>query len=284
MVEPFVSMGWSVALVPMTADLSMDADALVQVVLGLHGSCLVYIAEYFGRQPSAALMEAAMVLRESGVEVLDDETHRVFHPGGLASSFAIGSLRKLLPVADGAYVRSEQDGLEVAGRTECAGCQRWAAMDMRAVDDGLTSETREAFVASNDRLEAASGMEPPCERTQTTIDHLNYEVLAARRVRNAEVLVELLDGRYPIINPPTHGTVPSNLVIRVEDPRRLQRALAEQRIFAPIHWPVSPVCTDKVLWPCDLLSLPIDHRYVEDDMERIASLLVCRNGHPTGAT
>ena len=67
--------------------------------------------------------------------------------------------------------------------------------------------------------------------------------------------------------------LPSSLVLENDDVPGLKQCLDGQQIYCPIPWPPSEVVAQTGNWPDRYISLPIDHRYSEPDMMRLAACI-----------
>ena len=101
-----------------------------------------------------------------------------------------------------------------------------------------------------------------------------------QRIRNARTLLQSLDGwttADPAFKtwPEGHAPFDVPLVFSTETARdHCQRVLQQHEIFCPVEW----VCatTDSVASELSsrILSIPIDYRYTKEDMDRIAAVLL----------
>lgn len=275
MIEPFTARGWRVEPVRMTESLSLDLADLERSVDGRQDTA-VLAAEYFGRIPGAEYRDVMRAFQDQGVPVIEDETHRPLAPGGVVAEYRIASLRKVLPLAEGAYVCHDGEPL-FSRELPVASSLRWDAMDAkRDGEPGADGATvRQLFERANADMESSIEPHGVTPRTAETIRRLDFEAFAARRLTNSLVLAaELRRIGLPMVNDPVSGGfAPSHLVIRISQAREAQAALARESIFCPIHWPRPLAIEWRGPWPDDLLSLPVDHRYTEADMARIADAL-----------
>ncbi|MFF1571168.1 hypothetical protein ACFVWR_00345 [Leifsonia sp. NPDC058292] len=281
MIEPFISHGWTVEAYAMTGQLSVDhhdvrarARALSRTT---RGPVVALLALYFGSEPDDDYRALVADLQAQDLVVIDDETHRVFRAGGAGADYSIASLRKTLPLADGAYVRGGAADDIREPLAAYAEHPRWTAMDdKRRQLDGEpdTVDPRSAFAAANHELEKSDIPRAISTRSLTAIEVLDYASMERARLENAGVLTTLMgDIGIPVLNPPGPRLVPSHLVIRVKDAGAVQAAAARAGVYCPIHWPPSELLEGGTDWPSDVLSLPVDHRYDSGDMRRIASVI-----------
>lgn len=275
MVEPFLKLGWGIQYAPLDRALNIEPNELLQTLMNAPKGTALLSATYFGRTPDQSYIQMLSRVIELGIPVIEDETHRLFEAGGLPATYSIGSLRKLLPVADGAYIRttskllSENDVFE-----NNAGTARWNAMDQKRSGLGQ-SELRSNFLSANSLLESESIPHRISPRTLIEIQSFPYALFVEKRKRNALLLSGLLENAgVKIINPPNISPVPSHLVISIQKPLELQKQLANKNMYCPIHWPMSQYVDPHLHWPKNLISLPIDHRYDEADMQFLAEAVL----------
>ena len=272
MIQPFLSRGWAVDAIPLTRDLRIDT---ANQPLPFRSHSVVVLAAYFGHIPSPAHIELAHAARSVGAFVIEDETHRVFTPGADWAHLRFASLRKILPVADGAYAQGHVEILSRINQLPASDSRRWTAMDMKT--GKLNTEGfggyREVMDAENGRLEQPGRLRHVTDRTIQELKRLPYEVLASTRLKNSATLrLALHRAGVRTVNIDERG-VPSYVVIVIEKPREMQRRLAAQGVYCPIHWPATGAAPSGEAWRNDLLSIPVDHRYDADDMERVAQLI-----------
>lgn len=266
MLEPFRNAGWRMRFFSHDPALAPNGQVLRSLVRDPKRSVVLTMA-YFGAHPSSEHVADLGRLRREGVRVIDDETHRVLTASAPSiADISIASLRKTLPVPDGAYIRGSLSVNILGGASldEPSPHDGWAAMKAKTNGDSVGAREMSA------RSEAALSRSRPCKASLSTLTELcelNYSAMSERRAQNARFLRSLLAGTcLPVIE----AEVPSHLVIRVEDPSEAQASLARRGIFCPIHWPKPPE-VDESMFPDDLLSLPVDHRYGEDDMLAVAA-------------
>lgn len=271
MLDPFLDRGWGLLAYPVDADLRPDL-AVAQQLAERGAVAAVLVIRYFGAVPSDEDRAHVATIRTLGTTVIADDTHMPFSGSRWGADFSIASLRKVLPVPDGAYVVTDVDlsSTLVAPPRETGRADAMASLD---ANDVASPSVRRALDAATHVLEESDAARSISRRGRATLAALDLAALAAARRRNAATLTEALPRRVELAVHPDSVDVPSHVPIRVAEPRALQRQLARERIYCPIHWPRPPGFATDDAWPDGLLSLPIDHRYEAADMHRIASEL-----------
>ncbi len=230
------------------------------------------------------------------VTVFEDHSHDPLSDWARTSTarFCIASLRKTLPVPDGAAVWSPSGAalpVQPASRSS-AGDLKLAAMILKSGWLRGRPVPREAFRSLQAAGEAVihEGEPGPTAFTQAVLPLLDAFALRSRRARNAAELerrllqVEPRPKGTPIWRVLNHGSgefVPFNVQIVCED-RQVRESLASymirHRVFTPVHWPQDGFRVTSQD-PCALeysrriLTIPVDHRYDLDDVARISELL-----------
>jgi hypothetical protein len=278
MLEPFMSRNWNIVPFSVGASFEMDVESLIRAIDATSSTFGLLTTSYFGRTPSEDHKRAIKYAQSRGGSVVEDETHHVFEPHESGADFAVASLRKLLPLADGAYLRGQLLTGPQLGAARDVG--RWQAMGQKAqaLASGSTHEikaAREAMLKSAELLEEDLSPRAASAETQSLLPRFDYDRMARIRVENAQTLESALadvDG-LAVVNPVYATSVPSHVVLRLRKPQRMQSELAARGLFCAIHWPPSEILMRAGDWPDDIISVPIDHRYTTADMEHAALLI-----------
>lgn len=276
MISPFQSNDWTLTGIPVNNDLAVrPADLLSQITAGV-----LLHTPYFGREDSPAMIDALDTLRRRGVVVVVDETHRVFSNPSPVADIRVASLRKSLPLYDGGYVTGlsgpHHPALQTSPSDPEVAALRCTAM--RSKSDALASGDdnqayRALFAAAESMTEARTQPARISEESLSLLHRLDLGMIRATREANSILLTEALGhgDRYRVINPPAPDLLPFHLVLEADDVMGLQRYLAGQRIYCPIHWHPSELLPRTRTWPSRYISLPVDHRYSEPNMLRLAA-------------
>jgi hypothetical protein len=276
MLEPFVRAGWEINTYQLDRELKPVPQSITEVVKNNLPSIAVLGVNYFGRLPEQNYVNLVSELASIGIPVIEDETHRIFTPGQVGAEFAFGSLRKLLPIADGAYIRhSQQQPITqnlIPGDTSIL----WSEMQEMQI---ATAEvelqlSRRRVQLANKSFEEIYEPKAISQDSFFYVKNLDYEAMQQKRIANGNYLGEKLNKmNVPMLNLFNDSQVPSHLIIEVKNPKEIQKRMAEQRVYCPIHYPRSQILQHNMPWRENILSLPIDHRYDESDMDYIIMAL-----------
>lgn len=267
MVTPFLSDGWRICWARVTHDWRILPPS---VDLTHPEKSLIYSVSFFGVPESPTWLTWLDEQRRRGARILSDETHRVGGPWLLSAHHHVASLRKMLPVPDGAVLT----GLGLSTKPPgTQGEHRWEAMTLKRRQLGSEKPTSylEAFARAEAITERDLVPARASDRTRTLLGKLAVvDMLTARSV-NARALATALTGTSIRVTT-VSASVPSHVVLEHDRAAELRRFLVARRIFAPVHWPAGPVAVPGG-WRGRILSIPVDHRYTPDDMMRVADTI-----------
>lgn len=233
-------------------------------------------------------------LQHNDVILIEDHSHDPFSDWAQQSTahYAIASLRKTLPIPDGANIWSPQKmKLPLAAFEESFGAyKRLTAMLLkRAYLSGaniskdvyrrLDIESQEDL--GNDNKSAVSAF------TASILSSLNIAEYRRQREANIRQFISLLltasnPNWTPLFSSWPDGAVPFNsaLVCKNQEVRdTLRTYLISQNIFPAIHWPqphkgISSNDTLAIDLSTRILTIPTDQRYSSDDIIRVAEILL----------
>lgn len=222
------------------------------------------------------------------IVLIEDHTHDPISEWALTSSatYCVASLRKTLPLPDGAILWSPV-GRDVPGPT--AGISDGAHLKLAGMvlkDAWLRGapvrkqQFRDLQVRGETLLSGSTARMTPV--AEVALDLLDPWDLRRVRTANAQLLTSLitLDRPSPVVL--LRGADPAGAPFHVQvlcDSRRARDALAthlrERRIYATVHWrqPAAGVTSgdpEAVDLANRILTVPVDHRYQEHDMELVA--------------
>jgi hypothetical protein len=244
-------------------DLSIDGES----VRGQDFDVL-YVIDYFGaRTQYSGLVAAHQWVVEDAVFLPWIEP-----PQGFANWTGFTSYRKISPLADGSLVRSAAPlAGELLERVPAPfAAAKYEAMRTKyeCLAHGRHSEAAylAQFGAAEDLLDRQAGIHPISGASLHNLlaFHRGFATEYRARARNFRFLHRRL-GRFGV---PLRPAYPCLYVLDVDRRDELREYLRARRIFLPVHWP-RPGALDNPLYD-RIISIPVDSRYGEDDLERVA--------------
>ena len=201
--------------------------------------------------------------------VIFDQAHGFFTPPVMEDGVMnVYSCRKFLGVSDGAYLI----GTRIA-KPELP--QDVSSPRASHLFTSLELGTNAAY-GDNKRNEEALGASRlgMSELTRQILEGADYEQVAERRRRNYRYLHRRLE-RLQLLELPEEDPVAYAYPLLL--PRDIHRALVQRRIYVPVLWSqlLEPSWdgTLEQRYSANIVPLPLDQRYDEADMERMAQIV-----------
>ena len=282
MILPFTLNGCPVAFYKLKPDLTGDeADVLSKAA---PGTVLLYMP-YFDIQPFTTDFLAR--LRQSGVVLLEDRTQDIIvgRPAPFLPDYTVASIRKWAALPEGGILKTAA-ALPRAGADGRFGALRRQAMEEKGLylengDAGLKQDFLAKFHEADALLDESGEPVAMSMENRAYLENIDFaRVLAARR-RNARVLEQTLAELTAAgkLRPLCKSGTTAGLYypILLENRDAVQQALARQNIYCPVIWPVPAqardICENCEATAAQVLALPCDQRYSEQDMATIAETL-----------
>lgn len=255
-------------LYPIGRDLRPDLAALATATPG----DAVVAVSYFGHAPGPDLRGLAR--RRPDLLWIDDRAQALAPEAGRWAEVTLYSPRKLVGVGDGGLLVSDQP---LPAPKAPPPVDTWAPERARALDpDGLNPDAWYRLFQGREAAVTAGSL-AISTATVAALKAIDPEPIMRRRKANWRVLARRL-GDLALINAPQPAFTPLSYPITVQDPAALVRALADQRIYCPRHWSDLPAgaAGDAAWLSAHQVSLPLDQRYDEADMTRIADAVLAQ--------
>lgn len=204
--------------------------------------------------------------------VLVDNTHAFFQEPvyGVDTYY---SVRKFFGVSDGAYLYTKRN---IAMPEEIDISNKRYSHILGRFEETASEHYQEML----DNAHSYDG-EPPKRMsllTEELLGAIDYETASKKRSENFAVLHELLGDKNlysHLLKIPEKG--PFVYPMLVKDGVTLRKQLAAEKIYVPTYWSnvinEMPQDTIEFEYACNMLALPVDQRYGEDDMRRVAQEL-----------
>ena len=250
---------------------------------------LIFLMDYFGFQnPKTALAAAGQ--KAKGKCVVYDATHAMFCRDMDYSScdYVFGSFRKWFGVNAGFCAKAGAwNGFPMLAQNSWYTEQRNAAFDRkRAFMAGESAEKMQflqAFAGAEEHLETDYLGYGPDRESMRILETVNLEFIFQKRRENAAFAMDSIHAlKSKYIGSPykTVGEKECPLFVPLQvDPSvrtALRGKLIENRVYLPIHWPLSQLhetgSVSQMIYDSEL-SFVCDQRYAREDMERAAEII-----------
>lgn len=283
--EPFLKLDYEVYYYPVGEDLSTTSDAILETALK-HDASIVLFHRYFGFDTLDGQVDRMCdILRGLGKFTIEDCTQCLYSGFPRADSdFIVGSIRKWTGTPDGGIAvcregvfnnKPQTPDVELEEAKVKASYAKYCYLfenKGEKTDMLLQYRKAEDILDRQDKIHAISPMSTKVQA------NLNVVELVEKRRKNFNILKESLKRPIlPLFSLDGNQEVPLYFPIMVEGRASLQKHLVQNAIYAPVVWPKD----DKQPLQCEgaenayahLLCIPIDQRYDEDDMKRVAEVI-----------
>lgn len=225
-----------------------------------------YLVNYFGQLDGDEILG----LSEKTGRLIVDNTQAFFTPPipGISTLY---TCRKFFGVADGGYLYTDAV-LPTPLPQPPPSSDHVAHLIGRA--EGPASAAYDAYRANERRL-AGESLSAMSQLTSNLMRGFDYSTIAARRERNFAVLSKRLGHLNHLSLTIPAG--PFAYPLLIDGGRSIRPALHTAKAYVPTLWPNvvedQPLDSLAARLAQDLLPLPVDQRYTEDDMHHLADLI-----------
>lgn len=270
---PFQRLGFKIRFYTMGRDLASPGE--LPLDLDLNNRTFLFI-HYFGKRNQTIHDYLTACQSRQRFFVIEDCVQALFTRGLGCFDYAVYSLRKFLPLPDGALLSSGTPlaPFNLAPPDEGFVSRRLIGKLIRGrVDNAgfldLFAEA-EAFIDQEPQPRAMSFL------SRYLTERLTLSPIAARRMANFNYLLQLLQEvpvpAQPLFHELEAGEVPLGLPLELDPDLRepLRSYLKGQGIYCPVHWPLADA--RQAVFPAErllshsLLTLPLDQSLSEDQI------------------
>lgn len=270
----------------LTRDFRINKDSLLQKMD--HNVGFVFIIQYFGSYLNQESYNLVNELKSKNIVIIEDISHALYtnHPKYIGiGNYVLGSIRKWLPIPDGAFLSSDREvpivGLK-SGYNEYS-FNYFVAQLMKNVylqEDSL-GKTRflELINKSTKSLFSDYAIREITDISYEFIHSYDFDVIIKKRLSNYNYLLDKVESmtflKPFLLN--KNGEVPFGFVILSNVRDRLLDHLIKNKIYSNIHWNIPDECkkADNISYELsrNILTIPCDQRYGEKEMNYIVNVL-----------
>ena len=286
--HPFLKWGYDVYPYPIGRDLKINWEQFKSVIDEIRPS-VILTHPYFGFNTTEELRNHIAELRVNDkIIFIEDMTQSMFSGfKPLPTNYHVGSIRKWMPIPDGAFTtapfhRNEED-------TELAEAKIKALTEKGNYilnGKGDKESFRKDFATAESILDSRENVYSMSSVSREIFAHTEIEGLKDRRWKNYQYLLNhvindsVLSNRIEVIQKDLTGDVcPFHFSAYVKKGRReLQQYLAKNDIYATVIWgcptEFEVLINEDARYIYDhILCFHVDQRYNVDDMRRIVNTL-----------
>jgi hypothetical protein len=218
--------------------------------------------------------------------LVEDYTHDVACPGieTTQADYAFASLRKTLAIPEGAVLWSPR-GLRLpfpAAMNSPAFRLQAMALKAEYITGRGGSEMKRTFrqlqLDSENQLRNAPAASPSAFTMEALRSGVPADFFAQRR-QNVQALVRGCCGNLdlePLFKKWPEGATPYAVLLKFRsqpDRNSFRSGLRDHQVYCPIHWEVEGQCSHAADLASRLLTIPADHRYTSEDVQRVMRVI-----------
>ena len=202
---------------------------------------------------------------------------QAFYAPVIPDTYAFYSPRKFFGVPDGGVAYTANNAKPMVCKEQDDSSDRLRHLQLRK-EKG--AEAGFATYQLNERKLDNLSMQLMSEYTHDVLSGIDYELAKEKRISNYTILNEAL-GKMNALTLPKNETFACPMVypfIGHGDNKMLREALCKNRIYTATYWPnigsVTNNGTFEEFLAHNLIPLPIDQRYGEEEMKKIISIII----------
>lgn len=282
--EPFHKSEYAVFYYPVEKDLRTTSDAILQTAIE-NDATIVLFHRYFGFDTlDGQVDKMCEILHELGKYTIEDCTQCLYSDIHRSKcDFVVGSIRKWTGTPDGGFAVCREG--KFFGKPQKTDVQLEKAKveasfaKYRYIFDheGEKSEMLAMYRHAEDILDNQTKIYAISTTSVKVQSNLDIDNLKRKRRENFKLLENIMNSRVKTVFWLNNQEVPLYFPIIVDDRSALQKHLVDNAIYAPVVWPkdeLQPMqCEGAEYLYKHLLCIPIDQRYNQDDMRRIAKVI-----------
>lgn len=282
---PFLNYGYEVFPYCVKEDLTVDWEKFKTSVEEIHPD-VVLLHSYFGFNTISGGENLIEELKKQGVAVVEDLTQRLYSSfDGIGANYQVGSLRKWMPIPDGAVLMGlnmEQPTNEDIELSDAKMKAMFHKGEYLLKGQGDKQQFRTEYAEAEHILDSRSDTYRMADASRRIFNSTNIEEMANLRRDNYKRLalrlkefaaIEMICPELP------DDIVPFMMPVLVKNGRKeLQQFMASHDIYPTVIWACPDEFKDKIdstarMIYDNILCFHIDQRYTYAEMERIGNIL-----------
>ncbi|MBE5756529.1 MAG: hypothetical protein E7342_01900 [Clostridiales bacterium] len=288
MVSPFLMNGYEIDFYKFNEDISIDLEDVCKKIT--EDTVFLYQA-YFGIEPISKDNLEELKRKNNKTIFLEDRTHVALNnvnDSEFMPDVIVASIRKWVGLPDGGLLFSkdkvdfekevDKDGTFSSMRLKA---MRKKSRYLKNKNKKLKEEYLEILKKASLELDLSKNAYKISKKSEKILSKIDFLKILDKRINNINLLKKLIsslacNNKIKIID---NYTSVGNLYfpIFVENRDLIQSKLAKNGVYCPVIWPIPNeaigVCEVSESIANNILALPIDQRYNEEDMKYIADTL-----------
>lgn len=251
---------------------------------------IILVHSYFGINNLKVNKNIMEYIKSNKIYLLEDLTQRLLSEfESIDADYHLGSLRKWTAIPNGGilcskYHEIKYDNFLYDSRIDYILFNAYKLKNeyMESGDSKLKNSFRKEFLRAKDLFEIFTGdIYSMTDKSKKILYSIDLKELKRKRIKNFKILSKYLNGLKNIqilYKNLKKDEVPLYFLIYIEDREKLQKYLANNNIYCPTVWPISHYVKNKIDGDVEriyrnLLCIPCDQRYDEEDMIKIVEVI-----------
>jgi len=282
-IRPFMEMGFDIEYYGMGGNLDKPAGLPLKM-----SNCIFFFTHYFGKT-NTPILNYIKESSDSSVIVIEDCVQCCLSKNtGNTGDYSIHSLRKFLPIPDGAILESREE-LEVSS----------SVPNEEFISNKLISKLLRGFNIDNDEdyllyykkgeeiLDGKITIREMSAFSKFLFSRLDLKSIHKRRVNNWKTLNNFFNKSLlntslivPLYQNDENINTPLTYPVRIQSNQRefILKKLRSRKVFCPIHWRLlktsNPNLLEDYKLSKEIFSIPIDQRLSKDCMNSLIEILI----------
>ncbi|MDN4605930.1 DegT/DnrJ/EryC1/StrS family aminotransferase [Sporosarcina highlanderae] len=287
-IQPFIEHGYEISFYDIDFHFQVDIDEFKQLINEVKPS-VILVHAYFGFDTLIGIREYLKTLRNHGIYILEDITQSYLSNMDYeTANFYVCSIRKWLAIPDGGFLKSTSIEINKPSLliNEKYIKKQKSAMLLKSeyikkLNPNIKVQYNKIFGEAKRIIDNQTGIYEMSDLSKNLLQVSDIHEIKIRRKNNYYYLLQQLKDEKNIVIPLNicdENVTPLFFPIFIKNRMNLQKYMAQNNIYLPIIWPKSEFCVitsdskSKYIYE-NILCIPCDQRYFENDMERVVSLL-----------
>ncbi len=252
---------------------------------------VIFLMHYFGSvQPEWILNEIRRIADSEDILIVEDTTHSIFSSVHTIGDYQICSIRKWMPIAKGGVLYFDKDVLSLADAfyPKDLDNEKFVGMILKNLflkgSLDCNSTYRMIFSEAEKRLDVQGEVFLISDFSNFIASCIDINEIIKKRVANYKKLYNRLKERgiYAAIDM-DKDQCPFVFLLRVPERDAFRKYLMDNKIYCAVHWPFDGLKKEDRSFANklseELISLPIDQRYGEDEINYMADAVLKYGGN-----
>lgn len=285
-IDPFRDSKFEILYYDINEDFTINTDSLNHLIANERVD-LILVHSYWGFNTCGDAELILQQFRDSGGVLVEDLTQSLFSENvRLEADYYVSSLQKFFAIPNGGFIMSKNQ-LNIKKENDKSDIDEIASKtfmlkkDYMAYKNDAKAEFKEGYKKINTIMEDNSSIYGISQMSERILNKLDIGYIKEQRIKNYNYLHDYVNKnckKLHVAMPKAgQGIAPLYFPVFAKNRSDFQTYMSERDVYCPIIWPKSEMIkgsfpnADKMY--NNLICIPIDQRYTEEDMKHIGEVL-----------